>query len=274
MADISQEIAAFQSAKYGEDVRGSMVSLAEKVNDEVEAATAQVEENTQDVESFSLDIGDVTTLPYTDQATAEITGEGFSRTLNLGIPQGAPGGVAGDISQNAVNFADASTRDNLVTGQTLATGFGKIKKWFSDLKTAAFAYIANDLVTDTEGYVLDARQGKALSDQIATKAATADVTSLISGALQVQSLRIITSSTTIAAGGHTSDTTVTPTAITGYTPILATPRNTGGDGMLNFYKLYMDSSHKVVFSLANPRTSSVTFSAAYVNVLYVKNDLA
>lgn len=274
MADISAEIAAFQSAKYGEDVRDSMVSLAEKVNDEVEAATAQVEENTQDVENFSMDIGEVTTLPYTDQATAEITGEGFSRTLNLGIPQGAPGGVAGDISQNAVNFADASTRDNLVTGQTLATGFGKIKKWLSDLKTAAFAYIANDLVTDTEGYVLDARQGKVLSDQIATKAATADVASLISGALQVQSMRIITSSTTIAAGGHTNDTTVTPTAITGYTPILATPRNTGGDGMLNFYKLYMDSSHKVVFSLANPRTSSVTFSAAYVNVLYIKNDLA
>ena len=36
MADISQEIAAFQSAKYGEDVRDSMVSLAVKINDEVQ----------------------------------------------------------------------------------------------------------------------------------------------------------------------------------------------------------------------------------------------
>ena len=273
MADISAEIAAFQSAKYGEDVRDSMVSLAEKVNDEVEAATAQVEENTQDVESFSLDVGDVTTLPYTDQATAEITGEGFNRTLNLGIPQGAPGGVAGDISQNAVNFADASTRDNLVTGQTLATGFGKIKKWLTDLATGAFAIVANALDITDAGYVLDARQGKVLSDQIATKAATADVASLISGALQVQSLQIISSSTTIAAGGNTGDKTVTPTAISGYTPILATPRNTGGNGMVNFYKLYMDTNHRVVFSLANPRTSSVTLSAAYVNVLYIKNEL-
>lgn len=33
MADISAEIAAFQSAIYGEEVRGSMVSLAEKLND-------------------------------------------------------------------------------------------------------------------------------------------------------------------------------------------------------------------------------------------------
>lgn len=274
MADISAEIAAFQSAKYGEDVRDSMVSLAVKINDEVEDASDKVDQNTQDVESFSMDIGDVTTLPYTDQATAEITGEGFELFLNLGIPQGAPGGAAGDISQNAVNFSDASTRDNLVTGQTLATGFGKIKKWFTDLATGAFAIVANALDITDSGYVLDARQGKVLSDQIATKANSTDVASLVSGALQVQSLRIINASTTIAAGGHTSDTTVTPTAITGYTPILATPRNTGGDGMLNFYKLYMDSSHKVVFSLANPRTTAVTFSAAYVNVLYIKNDLA
>lgn len=33
MADISQEIAAFQNAVYGEEVRGSMISLAEKLND-------------------------------------------------------------------------------------------------------------------------------------------------------------------------------------------------------------------------------------------------
>lgn len=99
------------------------------------------------------------------------------------------------------------------------------------------------------------------------------IATLLSGALKVQSLQIISSSTTIAAGGNTGDKTVTPAAITGYTPILATPRNTGGNGMVNFYKLYMDANHRVVFSLANPRTSSVTFSAAYVNVLYVKNEL-
>ena len=99
------------------------------------------------------------------------------------------------------------------------------------------------------------------------------LSSLLSGALKVQSLQIISSSTTIAAGGNTGDKTVTPTTISGYTPILATPRNTGGNGMVNFYKLYMDGNHNVVFSLANPRTSSVTFSAAYVNVLYVKDEL-
>ena len=42
MADISPEIDAFRNAKKGRDVRGSMISLAEKVNEEVEENTANV----------------------------------------------------------------------------------------------------------------------------------------------------------------------------------------------------------------------------------------
>jgi hypothetical protein len=39
MADISREIEDFRSARKGKDVRGSMISLAEKVNKEVEGNT-------------------------------------------------------------------------------------------------------------------------------------------------------------------------------------------------------------------------------------------
>lgn len=42
MADISPEIEAFRNSKKGRDVRGSMISLAEKVNEEVEENTANV----------------------------------------------------------------------------------------------------------------------------------------------------------------------------------------------------------------------------------------
>ena len=42
MANISPEINAFRNAKKGRDVRGSMISLAEKVNAEVEENTANV----------------------------------------------------------------------------------------------------------------------------------------------------------------------------------------------------------------------------------------
>lgn len=40
MADITQEIQAFEDAVYGEEVRGSMISLAEKVNAEASKAQA------------------------------------------------------------------------------------------------------------------------------------------------------------------------------------------------------------------------------------------
>ena len=44
MADISKEINDFRTAVYGRDVRNSMISLAEKVNDEVETNTTHVDE--------------------------------------------------------------------------------------------------------------------------------------------------------------------------------------------------------------------------------------
>lgn len=43
MADISKEIKDFKDAVYGEEVRGSMISLAEKVNKEGEKALENVE---------------------------------------------------------------------------------------------------------------------------------------------------------------------------------------------------------------------------------------
>lgn len=43
MADISTEIAAFQNAVYGEEVRGSMISLAEKLNDVCEDTESTVD---------------------------------------------------------------------------------------------------------------------------------------------------------------------------------------------------------------------------------------
>lgn len=42
MADISQEIEAFRKAKNGREVRGSMISVVEKINQEVEDNTTQI----------------------------------------------------------------------------------------------------------------------------------------------------------------------------------------------------------------------------------------
>ncbi|NCB75157.1 MAG: hypothetical protein EOM51_10505, partial [Clostridia bacterium] len=43
-----------------------------------------------------------------------------------------------DIKDTVVAFTEASTRANIATGESTATLFGKIKKYFTDLKTHAF----------------------------------------------------------------------------------------------------------------------------------------
>jgi hypothetical protein len=54
-----------------------------------------------------------------------------------------------DITNNAISvdtaFTEASTRANIASGDTLATIWGKIKKFFTDLKTVAFTGSYNDL---------------------------------------------------------------------------------------------------------------------------------
>lgn len=52
---------------------------------------------------------------------------------------------SGDISNEQVTFTEASTRANISTGETLAVICGKIKKFFTDLKTVAFTGSYDDL---------------------------------------------------------------------------------------------------------------------------------
>ena len=54
--------------------------------------------------------------------------------------------VQGAIDEVATpTFTEASTRSNINSGETISTLFGKIKKWFTDLKTVAFSGSYNDL---------------------------------------------------------------------------------------------------------------------------------
>ena len=94
-----------------------------------------------------------------------------------------------DVSNKTTTFTQASTRENLVSGETLATSHGKIMKLISDLKSLAFAdsvgvsnldsalitayndRVTTDKVTTstsitTEGYVADARAVNNLQNQI------------------------------------------------------------------------------------------------------------
>lgn len=105
-------------------------------------------------------------------AGAPVTGvkgakEAYYRRGNVDITPTNIGAVAedGDISDTTVTFADATTRANLVSGEKVSVSFGKIKKWFADLKSFAFKDLVNNLTTTTTGSALDASQGKILNDK-------------------------------------------------------------------------------------------------------------
>lgn len=53
--------------------------------------------------------------------------------------------TSGDTAENTVKFNTASERKNLASGESHTTLFGKIAKWFADLKTVAFSGSYNDL---------------------------------------------------------------------------------------------------------------------------------
>ena len=62
-------------------------------------------------------------------------------TVNVGPPNKQKG----DASELTAAFTAATTRANIATGEKLSVIFGKLAKWFVDLKTVAFTGSYNDL---------------------------------------------------------------------------------------------------------------------------------
>lgn len=116
---------------------------------------------------------------------------------------------------NTPSFTQATTRENITAGETIAVILGKIAKFFADLKTVAFTGSFNDLTdrptitglqsinndtTTVEGYVADARIAKTHGDEIdalGTRATTAEgkIT-----ALQAKSYNLANNLVTTAEG--------------------------------------------------------------------------
>lgn len=85
-------------------------------------------------------------------------------------------GFSGDIGDSEITFTEAENRENINTGESVKTVFGKIKKFFADLTAPAFAQMITTkedlLATKATGYVPDA---KAVAD------AVTDVTGNLNG---------------------------------------------------------------------------------------------
>lgn len=75
-------------------------------------------------------------------------------------------GATGDINDSVATFTQASARENINSGETGKTIFGKIKKYFADMTLSAFATIVNNATTTVANTVLDGRMGKTLMDRI------------------------------------------------------------------------------------------------------------
>lgn len=63
----------------------------------------------------------------------------------LKLEQIEASGGTGDINNAKVTFTEVEERTNIESQETMSTLFGKIKKWFSDLKTVAFTGSYTDL---------------------------------------------------------------------------------------------------------------------------------
>ena len=166
MADISKEINDFRAAVYGRDVRESMISLAEKVNEEVEANTTHVDEAvttangaSQKATKASEDAQKAITEANTtlQAANAAKVSAQESATASAGSASAA----AGSASAASGSAADAAA--SAKAAEDIAAGLGGFDGTATSVKA-----------TDTQGIVVAAgadSNAQALLDALARKVA-------------------------------------------------------------------------------------------------------
>ena len=108
----------------------------EDMQENISQATQDVQEDftaqlTQKISQADTAISQAQTA--TSAANIAAQGANEAKQEALEAAEAAESYVLGDISNKTVVFSEASTRENINTGESTATLFGKIKKWFSDL---------------------------------------------------------------------------------------------------------------------------------------------
>lgn len=175
---------AAESANDAAEEAESKAQAADQAAQGANEASQQIQQNAAAGNySASVSVGTVTTGDPGTQAQIYNSGTKKDAIFNFIIPQGpqgetgpqgpegpqGPAGSLDDIETATVTFSQASSRTNINSGDSIGTLFGKIRKWFADLGTAAFQGVSNVLTQTSSGYVLDARQGKALDDKKVNK---------------------------------------------------------------------------------------------------------
>ena len=193
MADISQEINDFKNAIYGEEVRGSMISLAEKINTEVEENTTNVNQAVSTANSASSAANQAvadanTTLQAANQAVTSAEGSASAAAGSASAAAGSASAAAGSASAAAQSAADAAEvaeglggftgAASSVTAQDVEGLLGtpgaqsNVQALIDAIANQVLnqlvkkSQIINNLLATQAGNVLDATQGKALKDLI------------------------------------------------------------------------------------------------------------
>ena len=200
MADISQEIDDFKNAIYGEEVRDSMVSLAEKLNTEVEENTTNVNQAVKTANSASSAANQAvqnanTTLQAANQAVQNAAGSAPAAAGSASAAAGsaenaaesatAASGSASAAAQSAANAAEVAEglggftgAASSVTAQDVEGLLGtpgaqsNVQALIDAIANQVLnqlvkkSQIINNLLATQAGNVLDATQGKALKDLI------------------------------------------------------------------------------------------------------------
>ena len=93
----------------------------------------------------------VETRVFTDlsAATGTYNWENYLKKFSL-TTAGGSGLIEGDTKDCIVTFPDQDARTNIASGEKHSVLFGKIKRWFADLKAVAFTGRAADLTQDAD----------------------------------------------------------------------------------------------------------------------------
>lgn len=136
-------------------------------------ATGAAGANGADGAAATVNVGTVSTTAYGNPAQVINSGTESAAVLDFVIPQGQPGEEVTDMAGLTLGTMTTQTAQYPTpqVGDNGATLWGKVVKYFSDLRTLIGTKlntenVVNNFTTTESGYALDARAGKTLNDNL------------------------------------------------------------------------------------------------------------
>ena len=142
--------------------------MIDNVNNATEDVQNMFTEEMRDAINQALEIVDSGNAVITNAQSVLQSAEQATKNANDAAEE-AKSYVLGDISSKTVTFSEASSRVNIASDESTATLFGKIKKFFTDLKPHAFTAPVQNLTTNVAGSALDATMGATIQGLINAK---------------------------------------------------------------------------------------------------------